>query len=170
MKDINKLTCDTVVYTINHFHACLPTLGFITLPASPPTADGPWGVKPPEPSTLPTVLAFTSVPNIHTRTQCSSLSVCPQCFQVTGWGAKWHHATKCHLVPFWCHAEPPGASRQAYVPLAWSQAHWCHAEGAGRSWHWPGFGVATLLYTLPLCLSLGAILQKCVCVLARRHK
>lgn len=80
-------------------HPYCSSVAFIALPASQPAADGLWGVKPPEPSTLHTVLALTPIPNIHTNTQCSSLSVCPQCFQVTGWGAKWHHATKCHLAP-----------------------------------------------------------------------
>lgn len=67
---------------------------------------------------------------------------------------------------------PPGSSRQAYVPLASSQAPLVLCRGAWKElalawlWLWQLF----VLYNLRLCLSLGAILQKCVCVLAWRHK
>lgn len=63
---------------------------------------------------------------------------------------------------------PPGSSRQAYVPLASSQAPLVPCRGAWKElalawlWLWQLF----VLYNLRLCLSLGAILQKCVCVLA----
>lgn len=79
------------------FHSYRSSVDWITLPASQPAVLGLRGVKPSEPSTLPSMLSPTLIPNTYTSTPCSS-AVCPQCLQVTGWGANWHHAKKCHLV------------------------------------------------------------------------
>ena len=136
--------------------------------ASQPPPDGLWGVKPPGPSTLPTVLAPTLMPNIHTNTQCSSLSMCPQCLQVTGWGAKWHRATKSHLalslVPRWAPWQ-----HQAGLCCLWPNLRscWCRAEETCRSWHWLGLGTGHCLFSItslsPILSPQKAILQKCVC-------
>lgn len=101
---------------------------------------------------------------IYTPIHNAALSVCPQCFQVTGWGAKWHHATKCHLAPFWCHAEPPRqlqaglcASGLISGPIGAVQRG---MEGAGTS-----LALATVCSIQPPSLSLsgGDTPKVCLC-------
>lgn len=117
------------------------------------SADGLWGVKPPEPSSLPTVLAPTLIPNIPADTQSSSFLVCPQCLQVTGWGAQVTPVPSCVLP--WCHAVPPGSSGQAYVPCSLISGTISATQTAG----WQEMVLATVcpIFSLFLSISLSNV-------------
>lgn len=124
-----------------------------------------------KPSTLPTVLAPTLIPNIHTNTQCSSLSVCPQCFQVTGWGAKNDTVPQSAILHLlYCHAEPPGSSRRVYLPVALSPAPLVSCRGGLQElaltwlWHWPLFVPYNLCLSVSVTVSGGNTPKVCLWV------
>lgn len=116
------------------------SVDFVTPPASQPPADGLWGVTPPEPSILPTVLASTLIPNIYTYTQCSYFSVCPPVLPSHRLGSR---VTPCHSVPSWAFSDAvlrPLAS-PGWLMCLWSH-FWpclCHAEGS-----WQALALATI--------------------------
>lgn len=103
------------------------------------------------------------------------LSLSPLCFQVTGWGAKWLCATKCHLVPSLMPRWGPWQCACGLTPLPPSlppQPLPALLVLCRRGWHRIVFGSGRCLFCLTsLSLSLEEILQKCVCrsVCRRTH-
>lgn len=139
-------------------------------PASQPPADGLWGVTPPEPSILPTALAPTLMPNIHTNMQCSYFSVCPLVLPSHRPGSR---VTPCHSAPSW--ASSAALLRPLATPACLMRL-WPHfwpllvprrGKLAGH-WHWQRFVICNL--SLPLSLSGGSIPKVCLRVCGHTHK
>lgn len=117
------------------------------------------------------MLAPNLIPNIHTDTQSSSFLVCPLKLPSH---RLWSTVTPCHKVPscalLWCHAETPGSSRRAYVPVALSPAPLAPCRGDWQElalawlWHWPLF---VLYMGILICQRFGAkVASRCKCLFA----
>lgn len=106
------------------------------------------GVKPPEPSTLPTVLAPTRYQIYTPIHNAAPTQFAPSASKSqAGEQRQWHHATKCHLAPSLVAMLSPLAAPGGLVCLRpYLRPHWCHVEGAGRRWHWLGFGTGHCLF------------------------